>query len=95
MKLLKKKVQTFAPAKRDRGLLIKGALKAQKSSEMPGPAAYNTFDNNTMMEKLRKSTQIRSPGRNQATSNMSRASREVSFTKFASINAKIYANGLL
>jgi len=55
MKLLKKKVQTFAPAKRDRGLLIKGPLKAQKSSKTPGPGTYDSFVINTIMQKVMKS----------------------------------------
>jgi len=44
MKLLKKKVQTIADTKRDRGLLIRGSVKDQKSSRMPGPGNYNTID---------------------------------------------------
>lgn len=41
MRILKRKVQTFATTKNDRGLLMRGPLKEQKQSKLPGPASYD------------------------------------------------------
>ena len=43
LKLLKKKERTIANAHRDRGLLLKGQIKEQKSSRQPGPGNYDTI----------------------------------------------------
>lgn len=91
MKLLKKRVATFALATRDRGLLIKGPVKEQKTSRVPGPGAYDTQTIGTIVDSINKQSRHRNPV---VKSNMSRASRDVSFSKFASGNAGIYAKGL-
>ena len=92
MELLKKKVQTFASTKRGRGLHYDEGVKNQKSSRLPGSGEYNTVDPLSMQGKLKQQLSRRSPMK--AKNNMSTASREVSFTKYSSINSKIYGNGL-
>lgn len=53
MKLLKKSVQTIAETKRDRGLLLRGSVKMQKSSRQPGPGDYNTIDPTSIEGKMK------------------------------------------
>ena len=89
MSVLKKSIQSIAETKRDRGLLVRGSMKKQKSSFTPGPGSYNTIDHSSMMGALQKQMSRRSPLK--GSSNVSRATREYSFTKYASGNAKIYA----
>lgn len=90
MQLLKKRVKTFAMPSRDRGLLIRGSLKEQKGSKLPGPGNYNTLDHSSIMGSIMQKMSRRSP--NKATTNMSQASREFTFAKYASGNSKIYTS---
>ena len=90
MKVLKRKVQTFAQSNRDRGLLLNGPLKAQKGSASPAPGSYNTIDHHSMFGKVASKIANRSPVR--AQKSMGTASREVSWTRYSSINAGIYSN---
>ena len=88
MRMLKNRVQTFATSKRDRGLLINGHVKNQKSSRQPGPGMYETVDVTSMAGMLNKHRSRRSPLKvNDA---MSKASRDFSFAKFSGSNSKIY-----
>lgn len=54
MKLLKRKVATYASTNRDRGLLIRGSVKEQKTSKMPGPGSYNTLTIGSIMDSMQK-----------------------------------------
>ena len=61
MKLLKKKVQSFAGTKRGRGLHYDEGVKNQKSSRLPGPGEYETIDPLSMQGKLKQQLSRRSP----------------------------------
>ena len=61
MRVLKKKSATIAQQTRDRGLLIKGQLKNQKSSRNPGPGAYQTLDDRSILKDLQANMSRRSP----------------------------------
>ena len=88
MKVLKKRNQTIAQTRRDRGLLIQGSVKDQKSSRQPGPGMYDTVDVTSMAGMLNKHKSRRSPMKADAA--MSKASRDFSFAKFSGSNSKIY-----
>ena len=92
MQLLKKRGASYALAKHDRGLLVRGSFKDQKSSRIPGPGAYDTADAGSMADAMRKHNSRRNPVA--LKTNMSRASRDFAFSKFASGNAGIYTRGL-
>ena len=60
---------------------------------MPGPGAYSIKDPTSISESLMRSMQSRSEFKKDT--NMSRASRDISFAKYASGNANIYGRGLI
>ena len=93
LEVIKKKVQAYAQSKDDRGLLMKGSFKQQRSSRLPGPGAYSIKDPTSISESLMRSMNSRSEFKKD--SNMSRASRDISFAKYASNNANIYGRGLI
>ena len=90
---IKKKGHAFSQAKDDRGLLMIGSVKKQKTSRQPGPADYVTMDPKSIQGQQMSEMSRRSPVKGDT--NMSRASRDISFSKYASGNSKIYLNGLM
>ena len=83
----KKKVATIAKSTRDRGLVIKAPLwKEQKTSMLPSPGSYNTARYNSLEDYGQR--------RVKALPNLSKASRDCSFAKYASLNMNIYTRGL-
>lgn len=93
LSLIRKKGHAFSQSRDDRGLLLKGDLKQQKSSRSPGPGDYSTVDPVSIQGQLRKSLKSRSPLK--CDSAMSRASRDIQFSRYASGNSYIYQNGLI
>ena len=83
----RKKAASIAKQTRDRGLIIKQKLwKEQKTSQMPSPGSYDSHKHNSLEDYGSR--------RFKALPNVSRASRDVSFAKYASQNQKIYSKGL-
>ena len=74
----------------DRGLLMRGPLKEQKTSRVPGPGDYNTTEQSSMIGQLKKKMTQRTTLN--ASGVMSRASRDYSFTKYAGGNSSIYTS---